>query len=73
MTPAKNPYAYGGPCYLAFEDGYLAALRDVEELMKEGESDVERNHAAGNAAGLSGNDENASESRKRGQKRDHSD
>ena len=32
MTTAKNPYRTGGPCYLAWEAGYYAALDDVEAL-----------------------------------------
>ena len=69
----ENPYKPGGPCYLAYEAGYADAILDAMEMMGGCEIHVKRNHAAGDAAGLSGNDENASESRKRGQKRDHSD
>ena len=29
----KNPYKLGTPCYLAYEEGYISALDDVQKLM----------------------------------------
>lgn len=69
----ENPYKPGGACYLAYEAGYADAILDAMELIGGCEVNVKRNHAAGDAAGLSGNDADAAEGRKRGQKRKDSD
>ena len=32
MKTTQNPFKKGGPCYLAWEAGYVAALDDVSKL-----------------------------------------
>lgn len=31
MEASKNPYKAGGPCYIAWEMGYLASLDDIRK------------------------------------------
>lgn len=49
----KNPYKLGTPCYLAYEEGYISALDDVQKLM--GDVTYGRDHEEERAGEVPGN------------------
>lgn len=51
MRGKRNPYREGGPCFLAYEQGYMDAIEDVKKMLNgvNGNGDNETERAAGRA------------------------